>query len=121
MKPEQLTFEPRLPSRYDDAPRPDTRPIEERFREFHEAHPDVYEALAGLARRAVADGRKRIGIKMLWEVVRWQHMCMTDSDGEFKLNNIFHAHYARLLMKQEPDLAGLFELRHASGDDEDAA
>ena len=117
MKPEQLTFEQRLPSRYDDAPRPDPRTLEQRFRDFHAAHPDVYDELARLARRALADGRKRIGIKMLWEVVRWQHMCMTATDGEYKLNNNYHAFYARLLMRQEPDLRGIFEIR---GDEEAA-
>ena len=33
--------------------------------------------------------------------------------GAFKLNNNFTAHYARLLMAQEPDLEGFFETRES--------
>lgn len=84
--------------------------LEARFRQFHAENPDVYRTLAKLARQAVARGRTRMGIKMLFEVARWERFLIT-TDPDFKLNNNFHSRYARLLMTREPDLAGLFELR----------
>lgn len=86
--------------------------IERAFLAFHEANPEVYATLARLAREAVAAGRTRIGMKMLWEVMRWEMYITTkDGESEFKLCNNYHALYARVLMMQEPDLAGLFEIR----------
>lgn len=86
--------------------------IERAFLAFHEANPEVYATLARLAREAVAAGRTRIGMKMLWEVLRWEMFIKTtDGDSEFKLCNNYHALYARVLMDQEPDLVGLFEIR----------
>lgn len=84
--------------------------IEELFLAFHSANPNVYAALCRLARQAVAKGRKRVGMKMLFEVVRWEVFLTTQKD-EFKLNNNYTARYARLIMEQEPDLAGVFETR----------
>ena len=70
----------------------------------------MYEGLVRLARELTAQGRARVGIKMLFEVLRWQHALRTTGD-EFKLNNNYHSHYARLIMSQEPDLDGVFETR----------
>lgn len=89
-------------------------PIEERFQEFHETNPHVYEQLRNLALRLKRRGRTRYGMKGLFEVLRWQHAMETD-DPEFKLNNNYTAHYARLLMEREPELAGFFEIRKSRG------
>ena len=35
----------------------------------------------------------------------------------FKVNNTFRARYARLLMRQEPALAGVFETRRSDADE----
>ena len=88
----------------------DDTPIEERFRLFHEANPQVYRELRRLALPLAHAGRKHLGIKMLWENLRYQYALTTD-DGEYKLNNNYTSRYARLLMEREPDLAGLFETR----------
>lgn len=86
--------------------------IEASFEAFHEANPWVYRALVELARDMHDRGRGRVGMKMLFEVLRWQHALATvDPSSEFKLNNNYHSRYARLIMDNEPDLAGLFETR----------
>lgn len=84
--------------------------IEEAFWKFHGENPDVYEALKELAFDAHEAGRTRIGIGMLFEVLRWNRMIQRRQES-FKLNNNFRAYYARLLMKQNPELDGLFETR----------
>lgn len=81
--------------------------IEANFLAFHEANPWVYDALVRLA---LDMDRRPIGIGMLWEVLRWQHLRATTGDP-FKLNNNYRSRYARLIMEQEPDLEGVFLTR----------
>jgi hypothetical protein len=83
---------------------------EARFLAHVEANPDVYEALRRFALEAKRHGRRRLGMKALYERVRWY--TQIESRGEaFKLNNNWTAFYARLLMQNEPELAGFFETR----------
>lgn len=85
--------------------------IEERFAAFHQANPNVYAALCRLARHAVGRGRKRVGMKMIFEVARWEVFLATTDDSAFKLNNNYTSRYARLIMNQEADLREVFETR----------
>lgn len=89
----------------------DTESKASRFRTFHASNPRIYDLLVALARQAKQAGRDRIGIRMLWEVVRWNLILSTTGDEEFKLNDHLVPHYARLIMANEPDLRGLFETR----------
>ena len=84
----------------------------EGFIAFHRANPHVYKSLVSMARRY----RKRypgakIGIKTLWENLRWDYLMRVDTDEDFKLNNNYTSHYARLIMACNPELEGIFELR----------
>ena len=86
-------------------------PIERAFWEFHAANPHVYDRLVHLTRDLMRRGRRKIGIGMLFEVLRWHHLSTVgDADG-FKLNNNYRSYYARLIMSIEPDLDGIFEIR----------
>jgi len=81
------------------------------YRAFHEANPLVYDALVGLARRYRARHEsRRLGIGMLFEVLRW-NVAMETTDPDFKLNNNFRAFYAREIMEREADLSDAFEIR----------
>lgn len=84
--------------------------IEETFWRFHHDNPHVYDELVRLARRARSRGAGRIGIGMLFEVLRWQHTINT-TGHPFLLNNNWRSYYARLIMNQEPELDGIFETR----------
>jgi hydrogenase maturation factor len=86
--------------------------IERAFIEFDTQNPEVYKQLVRLARQWRAAGKAKLGIKTLFEKLRWEwHVAgLTESDG-YKLNNNFTALYARKIMKNEPDLDGLFEIR----------
>lgn len=83
--------------------------LEERFWAFHQANPHVADALEELALDLVRRGRKRIGVGMLFEVLRWSSM-RTEGD-EYRLNNSYRSRYARLLTDRHPDLCDAFELR----------
>lgn len=93
---------------FDDQP----RSLEHRFRQFHEMNPWVFDELVRLTRELKSRGHRRVGIGMLFEVLRWHHMRATDDPGsEFKLNNSYRSRYARLIMDECPDLRGVFETR----------
>ena len=86
--------------------------LEEKFLEFHSKHPEVYAALSKFAHqwRDRKGPDARLGIKMVIERVRWE-LSLGAKDETPRLNNNHSAFYARLLMAQEPALAGIFFLK----------
>ena len=86
--------------------------IKEQFYAFHTSNREVADELALLAFDLQDKGHKRGGMKMLFEVLRWQRMMRTsDPSSEFKLNNNYTSHYARLLADIHPRFEGFFETR----------
>lgn len=86
--------------------------IQGRFEEMHRLNPWVYRTLCSLARTLTSRGHKRIGIKMLYETLRWHYYQKTTGvGGDFALDNRYTSRYARLMMENEPDLKGVFETR----------
>jgi len=86
----------------------------ERFIEFHEAHPEIYEHYKKLADIAFSRGHTHFGIGNLTEVVRWDIRVKGGLD--FKINNSFRAYYARMLAAEFPEYRDWFELRHSGAD-----
>lgn len=84
--------------------------LAEQFEAYHARNPHVYRAIVRMARDLRRKGVTRWGIANLVEKLRFDYAVMTDGD-EFRLNNNYRAFYARLIMQNEPDLAGFFELR----------
>lgn len=84
----------------------------EKFERFHELNPQVFIALESMTRELTNRGRKRIGIKMLFEVLRWNYYMETsDPNSDFKINNNYAPYYSRLLIEKNPEWANVFELR----------
>ena len=79
------------------------------FEQFHENNPRVYEELLELAFRLHRAGRKRYGIGSLFEVLRW-HRAIKTHGSDFKMSNNHRAFYARLIMENEPELEGFFQV-----------
>lgn len=87
-------------------------PFDQTFWAFHEKNPIIYDTLVRLARRALQRRRRQIGVRMLWEAMRWELTVETvDPNSDYKLNDHYTSRYARLMMAREPDLLGAFELR----------
>jgi hypothetical protein len=91
-------------------PRVEGETIQEKFESFHALNPWVYAAFVKLTDDWVARGRKRIGIGMLTEVLRWQYGRQTRGD-EFRINNNYRSRYVRLLLAEHPEFADSFETR----------
>jgi hypothetical protein len=83
------------------------------FVQYHSRHPEVYWQLRDLSLEWKKAGHSKIGMKMLFEVVRWNAGIRPDRDQheEFVLNNNYTSHYARLLMENEQELKDIFEIR----------
>jgi hypothetical protein len=87
------------------------RKIEEAFREFHAAHPEVYAELVRVSRRLRNQGWESFGIATVYEVARYKSMVGDLSGKRPKLNNNYRAYYSRLIMEREGDLSGVFKTR----------
>jgi len=96
-------------------PEPPESRIYKRFEKFHSENPEVYNNLVRLARefrRKGSNHNRKLGIAMMYEVLRWNYYMTVDAgDEEYKLSNDFRAPYARLIMDQEPDLQDAFNIR----------
>ncbi|WP_422734010.1 hypothetical protein ACN26Y_29925 [Micromonospora sp. WMMD558] len=94
--------------------------LAEKFEAYDSDHPEVYATLRALAfewkRRT---GRHRLGIAALYERARWELSLQTGESPS--LDHNFRAFYARKLMKAEPSLDGMFELRRSVADEWAAA
>lgn len=86
--------------------------IQTAFEAFHVDNPHIYNKLVSMARTMKGNGRKRLGLGMFFEVLRWDFYTTTTSLTEkFKLNNNFRSRYARRIVDNEPDLSDVFQLR----------
>lgn len=91
--------------------------IAEQFEKFHEDNPEVYATLVRLAREWIRKtGRRHLGIGQLTERARWE-IAMATSDPDYKINNNYRAYYARLMMAENRDLDGIFNLRVSEADE----
>jgi hypothetical protein len=82
------------------------------FDAFHDANPWVYRALERLAADWIARGNTRIGVKGLFEVLRWHYGRAGVAQGQpMRLNNNLTSRYARLLLDAHPDWSGVIETR----------
>ena len=93
--------------------------LEQKFLDFHEANPHIYDIIVQISRGLKAKGFKRAGMKMIFERLRWLWAIQTQGD-DYKLNNNYTAFYARKVMSEVPELQGFFKVRtqrHATGGD----
>jgi hypothetical protein len=80
--------------------------ISERFNAFDTAHPWIYRELEHLVTQRLAAGAARVGMKALFEALRWRHPY-----GVRGLNNDYTALYARRLLAEHPQWAAAIEVR----------
>jgi hypothetical protein len=84
--------------------------IQEKFEKFHSDNPHIFSILEGMASRWLSI-HSQVGMKMLWEVLRWQLGVEVSNTGEYRLNNNYTSRYARLLLEKHPEWAGRIQLR----------
>ncbi|MFF3056376.1 hypothetical protein [Streptomyces sp. NPDC057909] len=92
--------------------------LDERFDNFHAVNPWVYEALERLTAQWVVAGGGRIGVKALFEQLRWLSPELANGEP-LQLNNNFTSRYARLLRARHPEWCDVFELRRLRAGERD--
>ncbi len=91
-------------------PEPDrTLTTQERYEAWIAANPWVLDVAERLAARYLAAGRKRIGAKQIWEVIRYEYGATTGDP--FKANNNFTSRVARDLIARHPEWSDAIETR----------
>lgn len=90
--------------------------LRSKFLDYHQRNPEVYQWLVQFSHDMKNAGYKSYGMKSIIERVRW-HIDLNrpnnDHEGDkmLKINNNHAPFYARLIMDNEPDLKGFFEIR----------
>lgn len=80
-----------------------------RYIEWHRDNPRVYRLVEKFVAELVARGRRRIGIALIWERMRWE--IALETGDEPKLNNSWRSFAARLYLLHHPEHAGVFATR----------
>ena len=84
--------------------------IDERFRLFDRAHPEVFRLFRQYAEFIRGKGHDRYSADAILHRIRW-HFAIDKGDRDFAINNNFSSRYARLLMEVDPAFVGFFEVR----------
>jgi len=95
----------------DPAPSIRKETIQQKFSRFHQRNPHVYDMIVTISKRMQQSGVNKFGMKGIFEYLRWQYAMQTQGD-RYKLNNVFTAMYARMIMEREHGLRGFFETRN---------
>jgi hypothetical protein len=86
--------------------------LTEKFKAFHRANPHIYDKIVEIARAKKREGYSKYSMKRIFEEIRWENRGIeTDGTDEYTLSNSFTSRYARLVMRQEEDLVGFFNLK----------
>jgi hypothetical protein len=91
--------------------------IQREFEIYHANNEHVYKFLVHFARAAIQAMRDRgqdnpqYSIAAVVERARWHINFEVRGYQDFKINNDFRARYSRLIMRNETDLRGVFNLR----------
>jgi hypothetical protein len=79
------------------------------FTVYHNENPQIYKAFVEVAHQAKKKGFKNYSSKGIFELIRW-HSAVSAKE-HLKVNNNYHAYYARKMMQEFPEFDGFFRLR----------
>jgi hypothetical protein len=79
------------------------------FYNHHKNNPDIYNMFEHYALRA-SEYRERYSAKIIFHIMRWNTMIEEDG-SEYKIDDGWISHYARLFMDKNPELEGFFQTR----------
>lgn len=87
------------------------------FLAYHHENKHVYQAFKRLTLKTIAKGFSNYSAKGIFEVLRWE-TGVSETGGEFKINNNYTPYYARMFMNEYPQYEGFFRLRKSKADKE---
>ena len=88
-----------------------------KFYEYHEQHPQVWEAFSAECFKLRAAGVNRCGAKGIMEDLRRDFQLQWDSTSSsaFKINNTLTSMYARYMVQEHPEFKTFFKFRPVRG------
>ncbi|MGB6384203.1 MAG: hypothetical protein WBF25_03180 [Terriglobales bacterium] len=90
--------------------------LHERFHEFDQQNPELFDAMLSTAQNMKAEGRRIFGVSAIIEEMRYAN-AGTNRTDQFKINASNAAFYARKLQMIDSSLCGLFAMRTSTADD----
>ncbi len=81
-----------------------------RFTDFDEKNPEVYELFVRFTFEAIKRGHKRLSAWMIANRIRWETTIVT-VNCEYKISNDYIALYSRKFMKDYPQFNGFFRIK----------
>lgn len=87
---------------------------------YHKAHPEVWDLFVKLTMNRIAKGFTHYGVGAIFGQMRWEMASPTADAAQFKVNNNFHAFYARRFHRMYPQHDGFFRTRVQKSADQDA-
>lgn len=84
--------------------------IDQRFAEWLEANPTVFQEFVDIALKWKHEGHDRWSADAILAVIRWRRMELKGDSG-FRCNDHFTSRLSRRAMAEVPELAGFFETR----------
>lgn len=89
-----------------------------KFYRYHKRNPQVAEWFLKAAQSLQQEEhRSRYAISAITERIRWDIRAGIIKTEGFRISNDIRACYARLVLMRDPNLCGLFALKHSNADD----
>lgn len=82
-----------------------------RFNQFHNDNPQVYEMFKKFTFMAIRRGHNRLSAWMIANRIRWETSIETISVEDYKISNDYIALYARKFMSDYPEYNGFFQIK----------
>lgn len=97
---------------------------EQRFKEYHLAHPQAFVLFDRFTREAIRRGFKNYSAHGVLERIRWETNKPYDDHNPatgdiLKISDHHHPYYARLWMEQNPQFDGFFRTKKLKGQPDD--
>lgn len=86
------------------------------WKNYHIAHPEVFDLFMAYTRQAHEAGRQRIGARLIGERIRWFANIERRSEDDWLINDHYWPYYARLAMLVDSKLQGIFSRRDTNFD-----
>ena len=81
-----------------------------RFKRFHSANPQVWKLFEQFALQSIGRGRTRFSANAVYQRIRW-YVDIETAGEPLKLNDHYHAYYARMFEAKHPEYSGFFHCR----------
>jgi hypothetical protein len=86
------------------------RTIRQRFKDFHQNNPHIFEEFEKLALKAIRKGRRTLSAWMIINAIRWNGDVVIN-DESFRINYFYKAYY-RLFVEKYPEHRDKFNFRN---------